>query len=249
MDGVRRLGARLWTEQTAFVVAIGVLLVATVGLFEYAGRTPDVPAPVVETRFLTPPAELPTTGSYIESRVQADGTVQVRQWIRTSGTLSRISLSAPDPDSRAGGPGASKVVVAGDGLVVSRRATVDTVDRSFYFSSPAQLVYLSYELSGAVQRSSSAAGRALAQLTALKVDYRSEQAPTVVRVIAPDVLSLACTPTTNAGTGSPRPCGEPGQGSWQVVLEGADRNDSVSAQVNLGALVRAGDEAEPARTR
>jgi hypothetical protein len=98
------------------------------------------------------------------------------------------------------------------------------------FSWPASLVYLRYDLHGVLERSPSVPGRVLLGAAALKVRHDLSKGPTRIVIAAPKVLSAACR---TGGEASLRPCGAPTEDGWVVLLKGAERQDSVMAQLNL----------------
>ena len=91
---------------------------------------------------------------------------------------------------------------------------------------------LAYVIAGAVERSDSAQGRALAAATNLTVRTVPRPRSDVRVVRAPQVLSLACTPSLYA---VPAPCGTRMRpDAWRVQL---DRDEGVRAQI-LKAIER-----------
>jgi hypothetical protein len=182
-----------------------------------------------------PPAQLPRAGSYVDSRILANGDIRVEQWLRTRTPISKIELVVPHRNGPGGAPTATDVNVAGalgelgevsDGTVVDSSAAYP-----LYY--PSRIVRVRYTLVGSVVRSPSAPGRALARFTSADLVYMPEEdGPRVIRIRAPEVLNVACRAPFQEAV--PRPCGSQAGTSWQVELQGADRADEVSAQVNLG---------------
>jgi hypothetical protein len=178
-----------------------------------------------------PPAQLPRAGSYVDSRILPNGDVRVEYWVRTRTPMREIELVMPRGEGLGGAPRATDVDVAteqfevADGKVVGS-STVYPLDH------PSRIVRVRYTLVGAVVRSPSAPGRALARFTSADlVSMPEEDGPRMVRIRAPEVLNVACrAPSQQA---APTPCGSQVGTSWQVELHGADRADEVSAQVNL----------------
>ena len=85
---------------------------------------------------------------------------------------------------------------------------------------------------GAVERSGSVPGRALATVTALDVDMIPPLVATTYAVSGGDVLALACAPD-EPDDAVPAPCGAPAGRGWRVERAGNDRNDVVIAQLDL----------------
>jgi hypothetical protein len=221
-----------WT--VAYMVALALALAVTSVLVVVAmggdsGRQSDEPgeAPV-------PPAALPLLGSYITSEVRADGTIRVTQWIRSWATFSSLTLSAYDAPLPPGEPVAKDLRAVDDGgRVLVAGAVVGTESRRLEFARPTRFLELTYELQGAVDRSGTVPGRALAAITFLDVDYASAGGSTTVLVTGGSVLNLACAPATAAPSES-RPCGAPEGQGWRVTLSADDREDRVTAQLDLG---------------
>jgi hypothetical protein len=166
------------------------------------------------------PAGLQAGEGYVETRVRADGTMEVRQWIRADEPLERLRLRVPRITS-AGQLAADRVEVLADGVRVSGREEIS------YFNA-------GYDLGGASEvdeRSDSAAGRALAVATGLETHFFPAPAREVRVVKATEVLSLACAPAVDS---SPVPCGTPdGDGAWHVDLAGDRMSERVVASLTV----------------
>lgn len=187
------------------------------------GLPPNVAAP-------DPPRLLARRESYVETKVLPNGEVAVRQWIRAGEPIDQLSLALPSIAGMAD-LAATDVQVTAEGQPVDGPASISG-RRVTYSFDPTVNLQVSYLLSGAVKRSSSAAGRALAMATTLDVTYapRAEQETRVVR--APEVLSLACSSSPQE---PPVPCGaDYGDGQWRVELTGADVVDRVTAVLTIG---------------
>ena len=121
--------------------------------------------------------------------------------------------------------------MAADGLITNGPTTVRDEVVRIPFSWPASQVYLRYDLHGVLERSPTVPGRVLLGAAALKVRHDPSKGATRIVIAAPNVLSAACrTPRAEA---SLRPCGAPTDDGWVVLLKGAERQDSVMAQLNL----------------
>jgi hypothetical protein len=179
-----------------------------------------------------PPAQLPLAGSYVDSRILANGDIRVEHWVRTRTPIWKIELVVPHGDGPGGAPRATDVDVVNELGEESVGSTLGT-SIAYQLNFPSLIVRVRYTLVGAVVPSPSAPGRALARFISGSLVFTpQEHGPEVIRIRAPEVLNLACrAPSQGAG---PRPCGLTSGTSWQVKLRGADRADQVSAQVNLG---------------
>jgi hypothetical protein len=168
--------------------------------------------------------------SQVVSEVRASGDVVVHQRIRTTRPIQLLRLELPLAPVGEGMT-ARQVEIVADGVAVVGPATI-TDEFATYTFSPATDVRVRYRLTGAVELSESAPGRALAVVTSLNVRYvpRVERETRVVR--ASEVLLLACSQSTDE---PPVPCGErDGDGGWRVDLTGERVDDRVVAQLTLG---------------
>ncbi|QWZ06870.1 hypothetical protein KRR39_15250 [Nocardioides panacis] len=214
-------------------VLLAVVVLTYVGLRAGPGLGSDgaagpAPQDALGTR---PPATLPAVGSFVESRIGADGRVHVVQWVRSGTPLRGLDLGLPAVPTVSRSVRAVDVRVTADGRPVPGPGTVGGPGAHVALPDAATTVAIRYTLEGLVERSSSARGRALVQATALEVRYGDRRGPTRVQVVSPGVLSLACVDATST---LPRPCGSPGSGRWNVELRGDAREDAVQAQVDLG---------------
>ena len=223
----------------AVVLVLGV--VTLVGLHALGGQGDTSADPTAQrdpgTRPATrppatrPPATLPAVGSFVESRIGADGRVHVVQWVRSGTPMRGLDLGLPTLAAASRSARAVDVRITADGRPVDGPGTVTVPGAHVALPDAATTVAIRYTLEGVVERSDSAPGRALVQATSLQVGYGDRRGPTRVQVVSPGVLSLACV---SAASGVPQPCGSPGSGRWSVELRGDERADAVQAQVDLG---------------
>ncbi|MEO5708971.1 MAG: hypothetical protein ABIQ59_04030 [Nocardioidaceae bacterium] len=219
----------------AALVGVGVLVLAAFLFFRGPDPAPEAgrPAPTAPRAQVPeedPPAAVATPGSYARSQILNSGEIRVSQWIRSAEVVPGVDLRLPDPGVTDGSIRATEVVVTAGGLPVPGAATVGARAQHYEFKETAELVHVTYSLTGAVVRSPSVPGRALAQVTSLTAD--GPDGPRRIDLVG-DVTSAACLTGVDL---APQPCGEPdddGQ-TWRVVLRGADRDAAVQAQVDLG---------------
>lgn len=206
------------------LVAIGFLVFSIMGLL----TGPSPPSGLASPTGDTGPV-LGADESYVETRVLPSGTLVVHQWIRPSEPLRQLRLtlpSVPGPEHLS----ATEVEVLADSVPVDGPGRIGEVGATYTFEE-SMAVEVRYRLTGAVERSDSTAGRALAIATTLHVDYRPQARLQTQVVRAGEVLSLACSPSP---TQTPVPCGEPQTASrWRVDLTGSSVVDRVIAQVTL----------------
>jgi hypothetical protein len=209
---------------------LGVLLVGiAAGALAYWWSASDDGSPAPEGAWVAP-SGLAADEGYTETRVHADGTMEVRQWIRADEPLERLTLHVPRVTS-AGQLGADRVEVLADGARVEGREEISYFNATYDLGGASE-VELRYRLVGALQRSDSAPGRALAVATGLEARFSPAVAREVRVVKAPEVLSLACTPSADV---SPVPCGTPdGAGEWHVDLAGRRVSERVVASLTVG---------------
>jgi hypothetical protein len=218
--------------RSVVLVAAGAALLGFVYLAWADSRSGFEESSLGSSLQANPPAQLPLAGSYVDSRILANGDIRIDQWVRTRAPISSVELVVPHGEGPGGAPRATDVDVVNELGDHSVRATVGT-SATYRLTYPSLIVRVRYTLVGAVVRSPSAPGRALARFTSGDLVFSPEvDGPERVRIRAPEVLNVACRAPSPA-TG-PRPCGQPAGTSWQVELHGADRADQVSAQVNLG---------------
>ena len=147
-------------------------------------------------------------------------------WIRTDGDSDVVTLAAPPADVSVRG-----LVVAADGEQVSAPDPVPGEPVRVALDSAPTTVYLDYDLVGAVDRTGTVPGRALASPTFLVADVPGVRGPVRVRLTGQRLLNVSCAART-APT-APRPCGRQQGRAWRVELPVADRDDEVSAQLDL----------------
>lgn len=175
-------------------------------------------------------APLAADESYVETVVQPDGEVVVHQWIQAGEPLRRLRLALPAVRG-AEELSAARIEVVADGVVVDGPDRITGGAATFVFAGTTD-VQVSYRLNGAVERSDSAEGRALALATSLDVTYEPQPRHETRVVRAPEVLALACSPSPEE---SFVPCGQAyGDDQWRIELTGPRIDDRVVAQLTLG---------------
>ncbi|GAA1920436.1 hypothetical protein GCM10009797_12590 [Nocardioides hwasunensis] len=174
------------------------------------------------------PAGWPEAGaSRTVTEVRADGTLEVTHWIHTEEPLDEIDVALPQ-GTEDGTLEATDVRVRADGRSASGPQTL-SFSRASYVFSGATRIQVRYRLAGAVEESTSAAGRGLATPTALDVSAVQPSDTRIVR--SADVLSMACASSPDV---SLAPCGEAdGDGQWKVVLTGQEAGGRVVAAVTV----------------
>lgn len=216
----------------AVLVTVGVLAIVLAALVlpGLLGReTPEQSAAVAGGGT---DAGVRTSGSTARARVLPSGDILVEEQIRSRAGLADVTLSAPTvPGLDPGALGARDISVEADSAPASGPRTLSGTPVRFTLRDAHQ-VQISYVLTGVVQRDSSQAGRALARVVGLHVDYGSTTMPLTVAVQGAAVLSLACTPSGQQA--APTPCGSPGADGWTVRLDRGQANDQVMAQLDLG---------------
>jgi hypothetical protein len=217
------------------LVAAGLVLAASLvggGIWLTTSGGTTSPTRLARSGTYQSPVRLAPNTSYVQTRVLPSGDLVVTHWIRSRRPVYWVRIRTPQVLGLA--PGAVKVqdvTLASDGLLSSVVAQPPGLRLRTYAVPAAHTLFVRYRVSGAVERSRSAEGRALARLTALDVSIGEPLVETTQRVVGAQVLALACTPA------GPRalavPCGTVDHGSWQVRLARAHRDQQVSAQVDL----------------
>lgn len=179
-------------------------------------------------------AGAPSSGTWPEAgasravtQVRPDGVLEVTHWIHAADPLHEIALVLPHrPQGRS--LKVSTVEVVADDLRASGPAEPSFGVASYVFVD-ATHIRVRYELSGAVEMSTSAPGRGLVTTTALEVSPIQHRDIRVVRSAA--VLALACAPSPRAAL---EPCGESrAYDEWMVQLSERDAGARIVAVVTV----------------
>lgn len=179
-----------------------------------------------------PPVTLPLDAERVETDVLEGGDLLVTHWINTSEPMDRLELNVPisqgldDPRIAV-----SQLVVAADGVQVDLASTVVSGADGAGALPAASTLYVQYRLSGAVQGSDSAEGRALATVTSLDVVVGSRALSRTQAFPGAEVLTLACL--APGAQSIPQPCGQFEGGTWAVESAADDVPDTVIAQLDL----------------
>lgn len=218
------------------VVGLGLLWWLTSRGDDGVASTQDQPSAtsqLVAADPLVEPARLPERGTFVDARIQRDGSVKVVQWLRGSSAVSEVELTAHQSDQLTSAPRATGLSVRTSlGKVSLPETTVGTDPVVIDLVRSTLVVRLSYHLSGVALESTSPPGRALIGTVALDAAFQGEEGRSRVQVGGRRILSLACEPQ-DGGVRDQRPCGEPREGGWSVNLITADLRDHVVAQVDL----------------
>ena len=169
------------------------------------------------------PVDLAPRTAVVRARITASGDVKVQQWIRSASALFGIGLSPPPAAGAAAGPSPFKVrdvQVFANGDAAPGPERLKKEQAYYPFAAGTTDVFVSYHLVGAVERSGSVPGRALARVTALDVDVSPPLVATTYSVSGGDVLALACA--SEEPDAVPTPCGAPARRGWRVELRGAE---------------------------
>jgi len=228
----RTLRSRV-VPDVALTLLVG-LAVLTAALLT-AAFWPSEPPPTPPRAVVELPAGLPSIGSYVETRVLADGSLRVSHWVRSPEPVTALSVRVPYVGELDGSLEASEVTVVADGaprILDAGLSIVTAAGPQTYYFPPADVVHVTYLLTGVLERSPSVPGRALARMTSLSLDYRFERGPHRVRVVGAKILTMACN-SVGPVLVPERPCGAPVGAGWEVVLRGSQRDDRVVAQLNL----------------
>lgn len=179
-----------------------------------------------------PPVTLSRDTEYVETDVLEGGELLVTHWISTSVPMNQLELNVPtsqgldDPMIAV-----NRLVVAADGVQVDLASTVVSGADGAGALPAASNLYVQYELSGVMQRSGSAEGRALATVTSLNVAVGSRALARTQTFPGARVLTLACL--APGARSIPETCGRFEEGTWKVVSDADDVPDTVIAQFDL----------------
>jgi hypothetical protein len=217
------------------LVAVGLMVAANIAVWAvHQGPDGVSGASLAGARPTQSPAPVPMTDgeAYVRTEVLPSGDVMVTHWIESAHLVFSVRLVAPlvagTEDATA-----EQVHVTADGSAALGPEQIHSGMASRYSFVGATSLEIRYRLTDAIERSSSAPGRALARLTALDVEYVPASQHVTRTVVAPEVLSLACS--SPATTSPLRPCGaRSSDGGWTVDLTGPGAHDRVVAQLTLG---------------
>lgn len=224
----------------ALVAVAVVVLVVAFGF--RALREDDAPAgspssePRARATVPPTPAEVPAEGMYVVSEVTADGDVEVQTWLRAPRPIDELELTTTDPDLLPGSVESLDLVVRTlDGRLIARRDSVGTNRQRIRLREPTLQLWLSYTIEGGMDdASATVAGRRLARVLAMDVDYAGAATGVVRRLVSSTgtVLNVACLRPRSGFQATPRPCGRAtGDGDWLVDLTGEARRDRLLAQL------------------
>lgn len=228
----RHLGSRV-------ILAAALVLLVAVGGAALLWRAPDPVTPATPepgrsgAAVPAPPVPLAEDSEYIETKVLDEGDLLVSHWIRTSRPVHELSLGVPPSSGlTADTIDVLDLTVAADGATVEPPARQSDGGWSGVLPET-QEVYVSYRLSGVLQRSGSAAGRALATLTSLTL--RTDGPPLAMTQTFPElkVLTLACL-ASDAGATTAL-CGMLIGDTWTVSSPADAVPEIVIAQLDLTA--------------
>lgn len=224
------------------VVVSLVAVIALAAVLLRVVRDEDVPtsgagAPAAATEVPAAPAEMGPEGSWVDTDIDASGTVTVQEWIRSATPVQRLDMITLDPDSLPGTVEARGVVVSAmDGSRLAARGAVGTKVQGVRLRTPATELYVTYTIVGETlsDETSTVAGRALVRVTSMTISHDAETGPSVRLLRGPgSVLNAACLAADAGYEVAPRGCGVPADdGAWEVLLPGANRHDRVLAQLD-----------------
>ncbi len=212
------------------LVALGVWAVIANRAHSDARPTPQSPGEPSEPTTLHAPAQVRPDSAYTRLTVTGTGDLQVEQWIRSTAAVSGLTVTTPSgPLLAPGNVRATDLQVMADGAVVQGPAEV-VDDSATYPFAGARLIRLRYLLSGVLELSSTASGRALARVTSLDLSYEPESSRSVIAFRGARLLSLACV--ADGDDDPPIACGVQGEDGWTVDVP--DPQDyRVMAQLEL----------------
>lgn len=224
----------LTRDARAGLFVLGLVIVAlvlvVVGVRYWTDDSPR--AELARSAVVSPSPEPLSPGeTYVLTEALPSGDLVVTQWISAEQPLDSVLLSPPGLEGTKRVL-ADQVRVVADDEVVEGAELISGQPRRYSFPDASNL-QITYRLVGAVERSGSAPGRALARLTALDVSYDPASVHVTRSVIAPGVLSLACASPEVPTVWTP--CGvRATDGEWTVELEGPNVSYRVMAQLTLG---------------
>ena len=198
----------------------------------------------------TAPVRLPVRGTFVDARVQPDGTVDVTQWMRGGTAISEITLAvfdSPQIDVAGATPEATDLQVrTSQGTVALADPTIGSEPRTIDLVRPSLLLQLDYTLTDVTEEQSSPPGRALIGTVFLDTAFEGKQGRARIQVGGRRIMSLACVdPGAELAL---RSCGGSREGGWSVNLKGNRLDDRVTAQVDLNRRPEANPDRQTSPT-
>ncbi len=134
--------------------------------------------------------------SYVATTVRPDGSVSVSHWVRPRTRAYELTLSLPD---LPGGESmrASDVRVDVDGTAIPGPGSIDARPHTYVLPGGRQ-IFVTYHLTGAVERSPSVDGRALVRVVSLDLSVEHVQAR-IQAVEGVEILSTWPAPPPRSG--------------------------------------------------
>ncbi|WP_151083549.1 hypothetical protein [Nocardioides cynanchi] len=224
---------RLSVSTLILLVVVGLEIAAMAVLAFHLAASPQDQGATVSFRSYAAPVPVPMGTAYVRSRVVSPEDLRVTHWVHTGGDVSRLTIRLPHvPGLAPGAVTVSDLLIASDGQQATAPALAGHGPGQTYVVPAGRHIYVSYLLHGALDRSSTVAGRVLARFTAL--DVATPQQPVDrarYTVLGGRVLAMACSPDRPHAL--PRPCGGPAGGAWRAVLGRGHTDDRVMAQLDL----------------
>ena len=178
------------------LLVAGLLLIGSVGvvLIRSVGQDPEAPGRL-STTSAQPAAPVPVRAgsSYVATTVLPNGSVSVSHWVRPRTRAYELTLSVPDVPGR-GSLRAADVRVDVDGTAVPGPASIESSPHTYVLAGGRQ-IFVTYHLTGALERSPSVEGRALVRVTSLDLSVEDVMTRTQA-VEGVEILSMACTAHT-----------------------------------------------------
>ncbi|GAA1443636.1 hypothetical protein GCM10009641_60840 [Mycobacterium cookii] len=225
------VGVGLTGLLVVMVVLAGAALLSRSGEQRVAAEV-DPPAAVAEeptTRAYDPPVALAPDSEYVETELLDGDDLQVTHWISTTEPMDRLRLRPPSSPVLADRTwGVEDLVVAADGTDLGPERIRIDVPTSL---PSAELLYVRYRLTDALQRNSSVDDRALATVTSVGLGLEGRSLPRTQVFPGGRVMTLAClAPGARA---VPESCGTYVEGAWQVRSAAGEAPVTVIAQFDL----------------
>lgn len=228
-----------WGWAVGVGVGVVLVLVCAAVLLRPAGRPDTEPVRAVDAGAAAPargefdpPVALAADSEYVETEV-VDGSddLLVTHWISTQAPMDGFRVRPPS------GPGLDGLSVDVEDLVVAADGVPVRVD-DLRLDVPqvlaaAHRLYVRYRLAGALERTGSVRGRALATVTSLGIDFDGQLLPRTQSFPDGRVMTLACL--ARAARAVPASCGADEDGTWRLESAGDEVPVTVIAQFDLAA--------------
>ncbi|HRI97747.1 MAG TPA: hypothetical protein PLZ93_19160 [Nocardioides sp.] len=162
----------------------------------------------------------------------ADGALEVTHQIDTDKPINTLQVSVAQLFGPSAAPRIEGIEVTAGNDVLAELTTITDQPQNLELGRSVREVILTYRVIGTLDaEDTTVAGRVLARVPTLRVDYDHEAGPIRRTITAPgQILNVACVASRQS---PPRPCGAADSRGWLVEPDTPDRDDALLVQIQL----------------